>query len=477
MNRFFRRWLNTNTNVLSNTQRATHTYVIGQPGTGKSRAIESWVLQDIDAGNGVGVIDPHGDLFYRLLVRISDKPKVWNRVVILDPCNPKWTVSFNPLESIKDFSPERLALFLTDVVMKMWKLEVSSSPRLIWLLTNSFLALSNLDLTLLHLPKFLQDRSFRESLLPQLVSEEARTFFQYEFPKSQGAVHQWITPVLNKIGGLIFDPDIRLILSGGSSLNFREVIDKKSILLVNLPKGIIGEEPSALMGAFIVAHLQKAALSRANTKQRRSFYLYLDEFQNYTTDNIRDVLSESRKYALSLILAHQYLDQLSPDMRSAVLNTAGTLVCFRVGYQDAQRLVRELFPSPNYLTKSERELSLERIGNLPFLMVNENQIPLGWDGLAQTLTKLPQRQYWSKRRGTYMPVKYRTFNVPDPVLSPEALANIAELLDASGQRFGTLKSVVQREYSEFRSHAADDKERHRERDEREQNDSENGIWS
>src|SRR5690606_29192722 len=135
-------------------------------------------------------------------------------------------------------------------------------------------------------------------------------------PKSPAGIQQWITPVLNKIGSLIFDPDTRLLLAGRSSLNFRDVLDRKLILLVNLPKGRIGEGASALFGAFIVAHLQKAALARADSRYRTPFYIYLDEFQNYTTDNITDILSESRKYAMSLTLAHQYVDQLQPHLRS-----------------------------------------------------------------------------------------------------------------------------------------------------------------
>jgi hypothetical protein len=365
-------------------------------------------------------------------------------------------VSFNPLQAVAGLSQERLALFLTDVMVKIWKLSAASSPRMIWLLTNSFLALASLGLTLLDLPRFLLDSTFRESLLPHLANENARAYFLFEFPKSQGAIHQWVTPVLNKIGGLIFDPDLRLMLAGGARLNFRAVLDRRLILLVNLPKGILGEGTSALLGAFIVAHLQKAALSRANTGLRHPFYLYLDEFQNYTTDNVKDILSESRKYALSLILAHQYLDQLSSDIRSAVLNTAGILVSFRVGYRDAQRLATEIFPAPDFLTACETKFKLNRIGDVPLLKVEERRKPLGWEGLAQALTSLPPRVFWSRQRGTYTPVKQRTFEMPDPNLAPETLVMMAGLLDASGQRFGRLKRDVQRELGDGRTRSFDD---------------------
>jgi hypothetical protein len=248
----------------------------------------------------------------------------------------------------------------------------------------------------------LLDSDFRDGLLPRLANETARSYFRHEFPKSTGAIHQWVTPVLNKIGGLIFDPDLRLIFAGQAKLNFREVLDHQMILLVNLPKGILGEGASALLGAFIVAHFQKAALSRADSYVRPPYYLYLDEFQNYTTDNIQDILSEARKYALSLTLAHQYLDQLSPNLRSAVLNTTGTLVCFRVGYQDGFHLAKEIFPFAGLLdgfgSRTEAQPSWTYFR--PLMSIIQRQKPLGWDGLAQALAQLPPRVFWCKQRGT-----------------------------------------------------------------------------
>ena len=432
------------------TQRTRHTYVIGQPGMGKTRALESWVMQDIAQGHGVGVIDPHGDLFQRLVIRLVSMPKAWDRLVILDPCNPRWTVCFNPLEAIQGVTPERLSLFMTDVIVKIWKLDSSSSPRMIWLLTNTFLALSGLGLTLLDLPRFLLDGDFRDRMLPRLSNETARSYFQFEFPKSQAAVHQWVTPVLNKIGGLIFDPDLRLMFSGQAKLNFREVLDNQMILLVNLPKGILGEGASALLGAFIVAYFQKAALSRADTYVRPPFYLYLDEFQNYTTDNIQDILSESRKYALSLILAHQYLEQLSVDLRNAVLNTAGTLACFRVGYQDAYQLAKEIFPSPDFLSTSEAGLKFNHPGRFkPLTSLILRQKSLGWEGLAQALTQLPSQTFWCRRRGSLKPIRLRAIDMPDPLITSGVKAGKVELLNFVGSRFGRLTQDLRGEYSGY----------------------------
>jgi hypothetical protein len=331
-------------------------------------------------------------------------------------------------------------MFLTDVVVKVWSVDPARAPRMVWLLTNSFLALGDLGLTLVHLRRFLLDGDYRERLLPRVGSDAVRAYFRYEFPTTPGAVHQWVTPVLNKMGSLIFDPDVRLMLGGGSKLNFRDVLDRRLILLANLPKGILGEGTSALLGAFIVAHFQKAALSRANSRRRVPYFLYLDEFQNYTTDNIEDILSESRKYTLSLVLAHQYLDQLSSGLRSAVLNTAGTLVCFRVGYHDARRLAHEIFPAPDFLTV--RETKTKYTGDWPPVTFEQQRKPMGWNGLAQGLTKLPRRTFWMRKRGSYAPTKLRTLDMPDPSLNSEIQTRMRSLLAMSGQRFGHAKRDV-----------------------------------
>jgi hypothetical protein len=438
-------WLLQDETLRSPIARTTHTYVIGQPGTGKSRALESWIMQDIAAGRGVGVIDPHGDLFHNLTVRLSFLPHVWERVVVIDLCNPDWVTTFNPLDAVSNYSQERLSLFLTDIIGKIWKLDLASAPRALWLLSNTFLALSNLNLTLLHLPKFLLDAEYRNSLLPRLTNPSALSFFQYEFPKNPGAAHQWASPVLNKIGSLIFDSDLSLMLAGKPRITFRQIMDRQLILLVHLPKGIIGEGASALMGAFIVAHIQKAALARTDSAYRKIFYLYLDEFQNYTTDNIRDILSESRKYSLSMTLVHQYLEQLNPEIRSAVLNTAGAIACFRVGYQDGLHLAKEIFPNQDFLQSSNRR---EGFILLPILQNPMNDLS-GWDGLAQSLSGLRFREFWQRQRGAYRPSKQRTFDMSLPEVTPEVRRNILSLLATSGRLYGRPRSEVQKEVAVY----------------------------
>ncbi len=427
---------------LSTKERSTHTYVIGQPGSGKSRAIESWVMQDIQAGKGVGVIDPHGDLFNNLVARLANHPKVWERVVIFDPLDDKWVVGFNPLEAVNHLPQERLAMYMTDIVIKVWKISPKDAPRMVWLLTNTFLALSDLGLTLLDLPRFLTDWDYREQQLPGISSIMVRNYFQNEFPQKPESALQWAAPILNKLGNLIFDTQIRTIFAGKSTINFRQVMDTEKILLIHLPKGIMGEELSSLLAAFIVAQIQKAALSRAAVSHRRPFYLYLDEFQNYTTDNIKDILSESRKYGLSLTLAHQYLDQLSPGLRSAVLNTTGTIVCFRVGYKDASSLVKEIFPSSDYIKSRGQELKLRSINSLLLPMFNPKIETSNWDFLARELVNLQPRQFWFRKRGLNRPIKQFTFNMPDPLLTAKKRISIQQLRDYSGSKYAHLRENI-----------------------------------
>lgn len=428
--------------------RATHLYGVGQPGVGKSRAMQSWVMQDIDAGHGVAFLDPHGDGYEDVLSRTAlllyKRPELAERIVIIDPTSREWTVCFNPLQAVEGYSPARLASFLTDVVLKIWKLDASAAPRMVRLLAFSFQALAELNLPLAALPRFLREKDARDEHLRRVRNRDVVDYFAYEFPRSPAASQQWAAPVLNKIGALLFDPDMRLMFSTKSTINFRQVIDNNLVLLVNLSKGLIGEENSSLLGAFIVAHLQKAALARADSPNRSPFYLYLDEFQNYTTDNIQDILSESRKYGLSLILAHQYLDQLAAPLRSAVLNTTGTIAAFRIGYQDASVLAHEIFP-PGFGAKSQRDVEWLRMGQLQIPYLKENVTVPSLADQVHLLTDLKPREFWVRIRGASRPFKLRALDMPDPRLDDQAWQVRGQLCALSGRLYGRRKSDVRKE--------------------------------
>jgi hypothetical protein len=430
------------TTIMQSGQRQTHVYIIGQPGVGKSRMIESWFMQDVLAGNGAGIIDPHGDLFNHLVARIASYPEVWERVIIIDPCNPKWAVPINPLSSFNGDSATRSAWFLSDVILKIWSLKMTDAPRMSWLMGNTFSALAELRLPLTLLPHFLLHADFRDRQIGKINNHETRTYFEYEFPKTASGVRQWAAPLLNKMGELLYDPDIRCLLSTTHGLDFRQLIDDRCIVLVNIPKGILGENTSALLGAFLVAMMQKAALARANANRRNPFYLYLDEFQNYTTDNIRDILSESRKYALALIIANQYIMQLTPEIREAVLNTSGSLVSFRVGYNDASKLARHIFPSPDFLGYKRTTVDFRGSGLLPKLRLRHESMDEGWEVCAQALAGLPMRNFWMRSRSDLKPKRFKSLDMPDPSMTPEIRSKISDLVERSGNRYARLKSEI-----------------------------------
>jgi hypothetical protein len=421
--------------------RATHTYVIGQPGTGKSRALETWIMQDILAGRGVGVIDPHGDLFTNLLGRLTNYPEVWDRVVIIDPLDPQWVVSINPLERVPGVPAERTAAFMTDVMIKIWQLDINNAPRMLWLVTNTFLALTLAGQPLGDILLFLGDPTYRLETLARVRNRQVKRYFETEFPQDTGAIRQWIAPVLNKLGALLFDPDVRPMLSGARRLSFRQIMDQKKVLLVNIPKGTLGESTSALLGAFLLARIQSAALSRADVQARSPFYLYMDEFQNYTTDNVQDILAESRKYALSIIFAHQYLEQLNPNLRQAVINTAGTIIAFRIGHQDARKLAPEIFPQGVRPEKPKPQLVIKHRQLWPTLGVEFQSAPPPHPGLQ--LTALAQREFWVKTRLARQPYKQRSFNMPDVPMTRQLQQQVDQIRAISGHRFGQPKAECQ----------------------------------
>jgi len=433
--------LTLNNRKMGRIDRATHTYVIGQPGTGKSRALETWIMQDILAGRGVGVIDPHGDLFTNILGRLTNYPEIWDRVVIIDPLDPNWVVSINPLDRVPGVPAERTAAFMTDVMIKIWQLDINNAPRMLWLVTNTFLALTLAGKPLGDILLFLGDPDYRLETLSRVRNRQVQRYFEVEFPQDTGAIRQWIAPVLNKLGALLFDPDVRPMLSGERRLSFRQIMDQRKVFLVNIPKGTLGESTSSLLGAFLLARMQSAALSRADAHERAPFYLYMDEFQNYTTDNVQDILAESRKYGLSIIFAHQYLEQLNPNLRQAVINTAGTIIAFRIGHQDARKLAPEIFPRGVLEEKPKPQLVLKHRNLWPTLGVEFQSTPPPNPGLQ--LTTLAHREFWVKSRLAVRPVKQRSFDMPDVPQTLQMQQLVAQIRTISGRKFGQPKAGFQ----------------------------------
>jgi len=322
--------------------RFSHVYAIGRTGTGKSTLFEGLAKQDMRAGSGFALFDPHGEL----VESAHEAPRGGgsDRVTLLGP-DVQW--NFNPFSSVGESVRPLAVAGMVETFRKLWSDDWG--PRLEHLLRNVvWTVLEAPGSTLADVPPLLTDRKFRERLVWHLENEEVRAFWKGEFKGYSPAFRAVVTaPVLNKVGAFLSDPMVRRILTGKkSSFNLREIMDQGKILLVSLPKGSIGEGPAALLGSLLVSSLSLAALSRADVpeEERRPFFIYLDEFHTFTTLSLATMLAELRKYRVGLVLAHQYLGQLEPAVRDAVLGNVGTLISFRVGAQDAPLIARELAP-------------------------------------------------------------------------------------------------------------------------------------
>jgi len=320
-------------------------YIIGKTGTGKTTLIENMIISDIKAGNGLALIDPHGDLAEHLLNFIP-KRRI-EETIYFNPSDLDYPIAFNPLEKVDRDHHHLVASGLISALKKIWY--EFWGPRMEHILRNAILALLDYpNSTLLDIPVILVDKDFRKKVLERVRNSQVRDFWLTEFERYSSYFRsEAISPIQNKIGQFIVSPLIRNIVGQAqSSIDFRKIIDEGKILIVNLSKGKIGEDNCALLGAMIVTKIQLAALSRGDIPEwkRKPFYLYVDEIQNFLTLSFADILSEARKYGLNLVLAHQYIEQLDEKMKAAILGNVGTIISFRIGAEDAKYLAREFHP-------------------------------------------------------------------------------------------------------------------------------------
>ncbi len=325
--------------------RRRHMYVIGKTGMGKSVLLTNMAYQDIINGNGVAVIDPHGDLVEDLLNYIPNYRV--NDVIYFNPSDINFPIAFNPLESVNPEHRHLIASGLIGVFKKLWA--DSWGPRLEYLLRNAILALLDYPgSTLLGVTRILVDKDFREKVVAKIQDPVVKMFWTQEYTKYSAQFQvEAISPIQNKVGQFLSNFLIRNIVGQvKSTIDMRKVMDEGKILLLNLSKGRIGEDTSQLLGAMMITKIQLAAMSRVDIPEteRRDFYLYVDEFQNFATESFANILSEARKYHLNLIIAHQYVEQLGDEVKAAVFGNVGTLICFRVGSVDAEELVKEFTP-------------------------------------------------------------------------------------------------------------------------------------
>ena len=325
--------------------RLMHLYVIGQTGTGKSTLLASMARQDLMAGRSFCFIDPHGDVTDLLARDAASSVRTdvvyWN---VPDPGSP---YGYNPLRHVRE---DKIPLAVSGVLEAMRKLWADAwGVRMEHILRNALYALfERPGSTLADVLRLLGEEKFRKEVAAKITNEPVRQFWLKEFSRySFGYRSDGIAPVQNKIGAFLADPMLNRILTKPEhDLHIRRTMDQGGVLLVNLAKGWIGEDSANLLGSLLVSTIGLAAFSRADTpaSKRRPFFLYLDEFQSFTTLSIATMASELRKYGVGLVLAHQQLDQLEPEIRHAVLGNAGTMIAFRTAAEDAAHLARDFAP-------------------------------------------------------------------------------------------------------------------------------------
>lgn len=333
--------------------RSRHVYIIGQTGAGKSGLLELFALSDIFHGQGYAIIDPHGDFAVDNLRFIPGSRT--QDVVYFNPADTAYPLGFNPLEVTNPNQKTNISSEVIGVLKRMFG--ESWGPRLEYILRYTILALLDRpETTMLDITRMLTDKKFRKETLTYCKDTVVLQFWNVEFSSWTDKFQaEAIAPVLNKVGAFTANPVIRNIIGQPkSTFNIREIMDEGKILIVNLSKGLIGEDNASILGSFLVTKIQLAAMSRSdipNIADRRPFYLYVDEFQNFATDSFATILSEARKYGLNLTVANQYISQMGDTVRDAVFGNVGSMITFRVSADDAPILAKQFEPQfePNDL--------------------------------------------------------------------------------------------------------------------------------
>lgn len=398
--------------------RTRHVYVIGKTGMGKSTLLENMAVQDIQGGEGMAFIDPHGKTA-DLLLEYVPKERIRD-VIHIAPFDVDYPISFNVLESVDPHKRHLVVSGLMSTFKKIW--EDAWSARMEYILTNTLLALLEApDTTLLGVNRMLSDKDYRKEIVSYIQDPSVKTFWTKEFANyTERMAAEAVPAIQNKIGQFTANPLIRnMIGQPHSSFDFREAMDRRKILIINLSKGRIGDENMKLLGGLLVTKIYLAAMSRADTPDRvarmlPNFYLFVDEFQNFANASFADILSEARKYKLNLTIAHQYVEQMDEHVRAAVFGNVGTMISFRVGAADGEILEKEFSP----------QFTIEDLVNLGFAQI---YLKLMIDGL----TSAP----------------FSAVTLP-PIVHPD-VSYVNEIITASREQFAKPKASVEEEIIKF----------------------------
>jgi CxxC-x17-CxxC domain-containing protein len=389
--------------------RRQHTYVIGKSGTGKTVLLKNMALQDINNGQGVCIVDPHGEFVEEVVDKIPSSRV--NDVVYFNPADTEYPIGFNVLQVADDKYKHLVASDLMGIFTKMWANVWSA--RMEYILNNCILALLDTPgTTLLGVNRILVDKDYRQKIVDNVKDPVIRSFWINEYASWREQFrNEAIAPIQNKVGQFLSTSLIRNIVGQSkSTINISEIMNTNKILLVNVSKGRVGEDNANLLGAMLITKIQLAAMERVRIpeSERRDFYLYVDEFQNFATDSFASVLSEARKYRLNLIIAHQYVGQLVTDVstvvRDSVFGNVGTLISFRVGAADAEFLEKEFFPEftirdlvnlDNY--NVYLKMMIDGVSSRPFSAVTLPPMDIGSTDQREKIINVSRERYASSR--------------------------------------------------------------------------------
>lgn len=406
---------------LPEADRSTHVYVLGSSGVGKSKGLATWILNDIENGNGCGVIDPHGDLVNDVVANLDGL----RDVILIEMTDPEYIVGFNPLEQQTGIDPYTQALELIEVFRKIWNLSDDKTPRLLEILRNAILTLIEAGGTMLDIEPLLTNEDYREEKLKFVTYEAVASFWRNRFDKWEEKDRiANIESTLNKVSSFTSDPRIRLMLCAKkSTIDFRKIMDDEQVVLINLAKGVLRTN-SFLLGALFVAKIQMAAMSRVDLppSERKPFYLYVDEFQNYATLSFAEIMSEARKYGLSLILAHQSLVQLDDELRDIILGNAKNFIIFRCDRQDAELIIKYLMEYDPYQWRYIED------GSVKSWFSKDEQ----WEQGIDWLTSLEAQNAALKTKGLE-PRLFRTYDLEDSWRFDHNLACLRERNQKTGR--------------------------------------------
>ena len=390
--------------------RRQHVYILGKSGTGKSVLMFNMIIQNIANGEGVCVVDPHGELVEGVLQAIpEDRVK---DVVYFNPADTDYQIGFNVLELVDSKYKHLVASGLMGIFTKIWA--NAWSARMEYILNNAILALLDTPgTTLLGIPRMLVDKDYRQKIINNLKDPVIKAFWVHEYEAWQDKFrNEAIAPIQNKVGQFLSTSVIRNIVGQSkSTINIFDMMNEGKIFLVNVSKGRIGEDNSKLLGGMIITKVQLAAMERVRIpeEERKDFYLYVDEFQNFVTDSFASILSEARKYRLNLTVAHQYTAQLvtkeSSAMRDSIFGNVGTMIVFRVGADDADFLEKEFAPEftpedivnlPNY--RIYLKLMIDGITSRPFSAKTLAPLAKGGDKRIEDMVIESSRRLYCQSR-------------------------------------------------------------------------------